>query len=299
MNSRYLGYAILLILIFSFYYAWNYTGLFSSEHTYLGYYQEVNGLQESDAVSLDGVKIGYVDEIQVKGQKVEVLFAIEKDQQLPEGTEAIISRGDFTGTKSVHLRRGNGPGVMAPGSQFRTSVDSTILDEYHARVAPILQHSMFLLRSADTAMSQFNHLIINGWGIQTQREIIRFREVTDNFADAGFRANRKLDNIDDRIQNLQRSFSNPAETNRKINASLTDAEGETSRLKSGSLEESFNNIRNNFQNLAQSIKDAGESPILNQDSVYSNLKSSADSLSKSASELQKDPPGITIFGRKK
>ncbi len=300
MRVKYLVYGIILALAGLLYYLYANTRVFATSNEYYGIYKEVNGLQESDAISVNGVKIGYIDDILIEdGKHVKVVFAIDEDLKIPEGTVASISRGDFTGMKSVHLKIGSGPGTLPPGSRLITNVDSTLVDEYHAKVEPIIRNSMFILRTADSAMSQFNYMVVQGWGVRTQEEIEKFRRVTGNFARVSESADTKLQAVSTTLDRAQKALGNPAERNASINESMAGLENSSSNLASKDLKEDFNQLRTNIQGISRSLAKLKDNKMINDTALYTDLTKVTDSMARSMKAMKENPPAMSVFGKKK
>jgi phospholipid/cholesterol/gamma-HCH transport system substrate-binding protein len=274
--------------------------LLSKDNLYYGYYDHVNGLQVSDPVAINGVKIGYVKEIDISGsEQVRVVFAIDSKHLLQKGTIASISQGDFTGSKTVNLKAGAGPGTIPDNGMINTALDSTLMELFHANVEPIIYHGLYVLRSTDSALQSFNYIIVSGWGTRTQNEIEKFTKVTGNFATASAGANRRMNSLSATFAGVADKTADPASKNADINSKLSKAEGQAAKLAGSNLHESLQGVNNTLGRLSGSIKTISKNPLLNDKKPYNDFSQSLDTLNTSLKQLQKDPPGIRLFGGKK
>lgn len=94
-----------IIALFILYFGFNFlkgVNIFKSTNAYIGVYDRINGLVEQAPVYIKGYKVGQVDKITYdfsKDSSFTVTFSINKDIQLPEGTElALIADGLLGGT---------------------------------------------------------------------------------------------------------------------------------------------------------------------------------------------------------
>ncbi len=97
--------ALAVIAIFILYFGFNFlkgVNIFSPIHTYVGTYENINGLTAQAPVYVRGYKIGQVDKIYydfTKDEAFTVVLSIDKNIVLPEHTElALIADGLLGGT---------------------------------------------------------------------------------------------------------------------------------------------------------------------------------------------------------
>ena len=78
---------------------------FSPNNTYYAVYDNIDGLNISNPVMINGFAVGRVSDIEIlqaRGNQLLVSLDVKDDQILGSGTRAVI-KSDLLGTKAVHL----------------------------------------------------------------------------------------------------------------------------------------------------------------------------------------------------
>jgi len=89
--------------------------------TYAAEFTEVGGLKKGDDVRLAGVKIGEVSDLQLRGDKVRVVFRVKKDRdRLGTQTGASVRIKSLLGRMYVRLEP-DGPGTLEKGAVIPVS----------------------------------------------------------------------------------------------------------------------------------------------------------------------------------
>ena len=106
----------ILILIFGIDYLKG-INLFRPANYYVAYYDNVDELTVSSPVLINGYKVGQVREVNFnykKPGKVEVVMALDKNLQLPEGTIADLGTTLLSGAR-IELTMGTGSAMIPTG----------------------------------------------------------------------------------------------------------------------------------------------------------------------------------------
>ncbi|MCX2932408.1 MCE family protein [Mycobacterium sp. CVI_P3] len=82
---------------------------FSGGNDYRAYFAEAGGLRTGDPVQVSGFRVGQVSSIGLDGNKVLIIFDVNKDIRLGDRTEAAIKTGTVLGAKTLEVTpRGDG-----------------------------------------------------------------------------------------------------------------------------------------------------------------------------------------------
>jgi phospholipid/cholesterol/gamma-HCH transport system substrate-binding protein len=112
---------------------------FGSTYTYGADFTDVTGLQLGDDVRIAGVRVGTVQDIQIKqdAQHVgyaHVVFTVQKSSPLPKSTEVNLRYRNLVGQRYLDVEQGPGdpnqllkPGSTIPESRTHPAVDLTVL----------------------------------------------------------------------------------------------------------------------------------------------------------------------------
>lgn len=91
--------------------------LIGDGETYSAAFSEAGGLKPGDEVRVAGVKVGKVDEVDLDGDHVKVVFRVRGEPALGTRTGAAIRVKTILGAKYLALRP-EGPGQLSPGSEI-------------------------------------------------------------------------------------------------------------------------------------------------------------------------------------
>ena len=107
---------------------------FASSKEYKAVFSDATGVVKGDDVRVAGVKVGNVEKVEVVNRtRALVTFKVVKDQQLTDGTNAMIRYRNLVGQRYIALTQGvGGPDVLADGatiplSRTRPALDLTVL----------------------------------------------------------------------------------------------------------------------------------------------------------------------------
>ncbi|MFQ6039121.1 MAG: MlaD family protein, partial [Candidatus Aminicenantales bacterium] len=106
----------LIILALFIFVVGDFSTLFRKEgYTLLTRFDSVAGLEKRTVVRLAGVKIGFVQDIRLKGRQAEVALSISPDVQVPRGSRATLASLGLLGEKYVEIIPGEDPAMLRPG----------------------------------------------------------------------------------------------------------------------------------------------------------------------------------------
>lgn len=298
-KSSLISIIVLLALFGGWYYIKNYTRLLTKTISYYGFYDNVKGLQSSDPVYLQGVKVGKVDDVELMGdQKVKVYFAIDKHMEIPAGTKAIIGSGELTGSKTIRLLPGTGA-VLPPESRLETGIDSSLMENFHAKVTPMLHNGKYLLRSFDSGLNEFNLLLTGGWGRQTQADIAKFNKTTENLERGARNANQSVGGAHAVIEKLDSMTTRPGKRNSSTNKALAGAEDNTQKLSRTEVNKNLSELQSSMRKLDKTFSKVKANKIVSDRTDYEKAAKKLDTIRQNLDEIKNNPKGISLLGGKK
>lgn len=150
--------------------------LFRPAHYYLAYYENVDELTVSSPILINGYKVGQVREVNFnynKPGKVEVVMALDKNLQLPEGSVANIGTTLMSGAR-IELTLGAGPGMIPTGGEVPTGVKAGLMSSLQDGVLPAVTA---VLPKVDSLLYNLNLLVADP---ALRSSIQRLDGITDN-----------------------------------------------------------------------------------------------------------------------
>lgn len=131
--------------------------LFRPAHYYVAYYDSVDELTVSSPVLINGYKVGQVREVNFnyeKPGKVEVVMALDKNLQLPEGSRADLGTTLLSGAR-IELTMGAGPGMIPSGGEVPSGVKAGLMSS----VQDVMPSLTGILPKVDSLLYNLNVLV--------------------------------------------------------------------------------------------------------------------------------------------
>lgn len=273
----------------------------SSTNTYYAIYDDIDGLTVSNQVLVNGLTVGRVSDIRIlqdQGNKLMVAIDVEDEIMLGDSTVALLIDSDLLGSKAISLEIGE---VTTP----KKHKDMLIARIDVGFTEAIKQTAMPVIDNMDSVFININQLLAN---LNRNNEVINstfanLNQTSDELKMVAAESRQKLASI---MANVN-----------QLTASLSDAENglEPLLMKMNNLADSLNDMplkqtvgeaymaMNNLKEITETINEGGGSlgKLMNDDSLYQNLNSSAESLDRLLIDLRENPNRyihFSVFGRK-
>ena len=150
---------VLLIFGYSFLKGKN---LLDSSRTFYAVYDEVEGLSPSSAVTINGLKVGQVTDINFLNKQGQLLvtFTVEKDFNFSKNSTAQVYGGGIIGGKSLAIVPEYESGSIAKsGDTLQSNVEEGIMELVNERLTPLQQKLERTVVSADSLLTSINDLL--------------------------------------------------------------------------------------------------------------------------------------------
>lgn len=286
--------------------------LFSHSKTIYAVYTQVNGLQPSSAVQVNGLVVGNVANLDVMDKnagRILVTLTIKKKIDIPRNSVARIT-GDLLGTKTVQIDFGNANDYLNDGDTVYAAVDGSVTDALKEQLNPLVQKLEGTLGSVDSVLMTVNSIFDTTTKGNLREAIAHLNATMGNFTRTSASLNGMLDpkhgNVSATFDNLQSLTANLKANNDKITAILANAEKTTAALSNGQLDKTLQELQQMATRLNETIAklnstDGTAGMLLNDKKVYVNLQNSLNSLNKLLEDLRVNPKRyvhFSLFGKK-
>lgn len=286
--------------------------LFSSDKTIYAVYKQVNGLQPSNFVQVNGLKVGSVSDLNIldnNAGRILVTLRITKDVEIPRNSVARIT-GDLLGTKAVQIDFGNANDYLKSGDTIYAAVDGSITDALKEQLNPLVKKLETTLSAVDSVLLTVNAIFDTTTEGNLRVAVAHLKNTMGNFSATSSSLNRMMDpekgNVQATFNNLAAISENLKNNNDKITGILTNAEKATGTLANGQLDSSLQDLQHTVANLnlmtnKLNSNDGSLGLLMNDKKVYNNLQSSLGSLNKLLEDLRVNPKRyvhFSLFGKK-
>lgn len=130
--------------------------IFGSTDVYYAVYDNIDGLESSSPIRVNGLSVGNVSDIYFHpnntGQII-VEFILNEDLKFPSNSVAKIYNSDIMGTKAVQLVFGTSNHYASAGDTLFSEIEDGLKEEVNKQVLPLKNKAEELISSIDSVMT--------------------------------------------------------------------------------------------------------------------------------------------------
>ncbi|MEN8155972.1 MAG: MlaD family protein [Bacteroidota bacterium] len=297
-----IGIVTIIVLIWGINYLKG-RSILSNSYTLYAFYPESGGLEPSAPVLLMGVKIGYVDRVQLHtgaSPRVKVTLNIGGDTSIDKGALAELFSADLLGSKAIRIVPSGDDQVLKDGDTIQSSMTPDMISGMQTRLFPLFEQIGSVAGSLDTLARRLDTLLAAD-ALTTALESLT--SVTGSLKTA-LEPGGSLDNSFNSLE----SFSGMLEEQEDEMASLIGSlNSVSSQLDSAGLDSLsialhgvFQQLNVLFEQLNSEEGSAGK--FFYSDSLYDNLNllvTDLDMLVRNLNEHPEEYVQISVFGKSK
>ncbi len=231
-NSVILIGLIVAVTLALFFYGINFLkgkNFFSKDLIVYARYEKVNGLYGSDAIMINGFKVGQVLNVSFAPDNsgdliVEML--IQADIDIPKNSTAKISSLDMMGTKGINIIFNNeAVSICETGDTLRPDLETTVKDEIEVHVLPIKEKTLKLVSSLDSVISMLQMIFDDEMQQNIKYSVSGVNSTIANLQRTSYTLDTLIKGEKDNISNIINNFSTLSDTlaNANISKTILDA----------------------------------------------------------------------------
>ena len=285
--------------------------LFSKSTTLYGIYGNVQGLQNSNPIVINGLQVGTIYKISTDKDmnRIKVEMNITKDINVPVNSIALIKPNPI-GTTSIEIKLGDAPKNLSTGDSIITEANAGVFNDILKKVDPVLFQVTKAVTTLDTLVGNINSVIdprMKG-NIGATMENLKF--ITSSMIRSTASLEALLDQqtgaLAKTIGNVNAITGNLASNNDKINSVVSNLDRTTTKLSQldfqktlSSLDSTVNGLRNMVAKLDNNKGSLGK--LINDPALYQNLASTGNKLNLLLDDIRVNPKryvSISVFGKK-
>lgn len=290
---------VVTIIIFLFFWGYNFLkgrNLFSTFNYYSAIFENVDGLQESNIVTINGFTVGLVSDIRFESERLDRLIVeigVKNNFRIPENSVMMLA-SDLLGNKSVTLLLGDSENLAVNGSVLRDSIASSLIESITGSLLPIADNANRLIGSVDSLM----HSLQNTFDDEMQKNI---QNIVANVEQMILSERRKIAAILTNFESISNNLQKNNEGISKMIANLTDF---SETLAASDVKNTVDNANRSLTQLNTLLSGINEGQgtlgkLANDDSLYTYLTRAAYDLDKLLIDLRENPHRyvqFSIFG---
>jgi phospholipid/cholesterol/gamma-HCH transport system substrate-binding protein len=300
--SRELRTGIIAILVIAIF-IWGFSflkgiNLFESSRVFYAQYENVQGLESSAPVTINGLKVGTILNIDFHPRNQDVLvvkFSLDNDLKFSKNSIAQIYSPDFISGKSIKLLTGKEGDNAISGDTLVGNVELGILGTLNDQIAPLQAKFQSFVINADSLVGGFNEIFDANTKKNLRESVAKLNTTLTSFnsvsksLDGMLAENGKIDSV----------LSNANKASMKL-VSITDSLNDSNiKATVQKLEVTLNNFNNILSNLDNGEGSMGK--LLKDEGLYNNLKGASKEMEELLREMKLNPKRFvhfSLFGKK-
>jgi phospholipid/cholesterol/gamma-HCH transport system substrate-binding protein len=288
------------------------SNLFSHKYYLYAVYPRLENLKPSDALLINGYKIGHVNDIsliQHDGKNlVLVEFLLTEDVVIPKHSVARAISNDILGNKAVEIIFSKEKDPTKNKDTLIAETERGLKESFNRQIAPLQAKAENLLASIDSVMTVVNHMLNPKTRANIERSFESVRKAIMYIEQTAYRFDNSIEpKVSQLLTNLNAISANLNKSEQKITNILNNLSAVSDSLANAQMRTAINNAGTALHELHLMLArvNAGEGTLgklARNDSLYRNLNSSAQHLDQLLKDLNADPKRyvhFSIFGKKK
>ena len=262
-----------IIAIFLFIYGYSFlkgSNIFDTTRTFFVTYQNVEGLETSAPVTINGLTVGKVqniDFVDMKGELI-VTFTIEKDFDFSKNSIVRIYSSSLIGGKQIAIIPGKDSKVMAKsGDTLTGEIEKGMLEAMTGGLKPLEQKVLTTLANLDSLVLNFNDVLDDSTKENLKESISNLNKTLSSFKGASQNMNSLISANKEKINTTFSNLETTSENFSKLSDSLA-------QIETGKMVKDLENVLNRFNSILDRI-DNGEGSmgkLLKDEKLYDNLE---------------------------
>ncbi|GAA4281813.1 MlaD family protein [Gaetbulibacter aestuarii] len=289
----------IVLFIFGFNYLKG-KNLLNSSRTYYTVYDNVEGLESSTPITINGLRVGKVISIGFKGDgsaHLLVEFTVDSDFEFSKNSKAELYETGLIGGKAIAVVPAfDGAPKAESGATLEGTIKPGLSELVNQRLTPLQEKVEKVTTSVNTAFTNLNDVFDEEAKAKMRKSIedldgvlISFKRTSDNLnnmlGDKESNLNKSLANVEHLSSNLSKVSDSLAQANLK--STIND------------LQSTLNNLNTMIAGINEGNGTMGK--LMNDDSLYDNLEGATRQLEELLQDLKLNPKRyvhFSVFGKK-
>lgn len=270
--------------------------LLSPNNTYYAVYDNIDGLNVSNPVLINGFSVGRVSDIEIlqdQGNTLLVSLDINDNQFIGSGTLAVI-KSDLLGSKAVHLDSVDTGTPLKEGDTLNAMLHRGITEQLTSTAMPLVDKLEVTLLNLNRIL---DNLANNEDNINTV--IANFKQTSANITSGTSKLGSMSNKLDELLNQLNDSETGVAALVKKMNQ-VADT------VNSLEMEAMMTSTKKAIDELGETIRlinegDGNLNKLLKDDELYQNMTKTMEDLDKLFIDMRENPKRyvhFSLFGKK-
>lgn len=282
--------------------------IFSTDNIFYAVFENVEGLEVSNYIYINGLKVGQVDKITpniAENGKVNFLVQIHIDNKYKFSKNSaleIYESGLISGT-ALRIKLDYGDPIAKDGDTLKASQEISMVKNLANQVEPLKKQMQSLLKNMDSVAVNTNKILNEKNRAEIAQLLVNLNNTVESFHQTSKQLNTVMAESNPKIQKtldnanaMTISAKNALDKYGKI-AENIDTQKLNETIKNlNKTTESINKILSNVENGEGNI-----GKLVKDEQLYKNLSETTQNLNKLIEDLKTNPKkyiNISVFGKK-
>lgn len=284
----------------------------SGYNKYYVVYNNVNGIVKSTQVTINGLKVGQVEDISMvqKGDPTRLLVTlfVEESIKLPVGTTASITSTGLLGSTDIVIVPAEGTEIYNNKDTLVAAYQESLQGSIQKIVDPIKEKSEKVLVTMDNMLNSLNKIFDSTGSQKLESSIDDFSGTMKNVRNITARFDQltadEYNSLKGMLNNMEAITRNLKNNNEAIAKAVKNISKITDSVAAADLTATINHTRNVMKEFSTTLDkiNRGEGSLgklANDTSLYSNLNKTSLELNSLMQDMQEYPGryfSVSVFG---
>ncbi|MDE7153598.1 MAG: MlaD family protein [Muribaculaceae bacterium] len=246
-------------------------------------YTDVNGLALSAPVTLNGYKVGLVNNIEYEYDNpghILVELSLDKALKVPSGSEAVIVT-DMLGTATVVLKLSDSKDFHNVGDKLIGKTDKGLMANVSDNLMPTVSN---IIPKIDSLVTAINTLVADP---ALRNSVQRLDGITSNLEKSMIQLNRSVNTLPGIMTNVEGSTENL----NKITGNIAQVSDEIAQMPIDSTMQNLQATTENLRQLTEELNNPNSTLglLMHDPALYNNLNNTVSSLDSLFVDIKKNP----------
>ncbi|HLY70052.1 MAG TPA: MlaD family protein [Puia sp.] len=279
--------------------------MFSHTKKIYAVFKNVEGMEVSNAVVINGFSIGNVTDIRETDKDVSgilITIALKKEVRIPKNSVAVVNPGIITSTNIV-INKGDATEYMQDGDTIATREKQGLISQVQDNINPIVSKLGGTLQSLDSLVEVVGTL----FDPKTKNNFTSiFAHIAASSASLEAMLNGQTGALSHSLKNLDTFTKSLAGNKDQMNKTMDNLQKASAQLANSKIEETVATLQTTMNEIKTTLDKVNNNNgtlglLLNDKKLYQNLESTSHSLNTLLDDFRVHPKryvNISVFGKK-
>lgn len=292
--------------------------IFGEDRVYYTVFTNSQGLQVSNEVQLNGLKVGQVRSVGLhpdNANKILVKFSIENNElQIPAGSKIELISSDILGTKALDLKLSDSlmkvPVYYQSGDSIKGLIAKSLEDQINEEILPLKKKTEELIGSVEHIIVSVNAFWDTSAAYTIDESLYEVRDAIGTFAELADNLSllitKETDMVDAILKDVSQVTDNLASKSEEISNTIDNISAISDTLADSNIKSVIDETKSTLTELNGVLGKVNDGQgslglLLHSDSLHNELVETNQSIQNLLDDMEANPNKyvhFSLFGRK-